>query len=81
MSKYVMCWQHYIGVGGGGILNKIFEIPIILWNWMSESYKKKRKMRFYACCFKKIQICFNESDIVTEHSVMNIMTANGAKMA
>ena len=28
----------------------------------------------------KTQICFNEPDNVTIHSVMNIMTANGAKM-
>ena len=31
--------------------------------------------------FQKAQICFNEPDNVTVHSVMKIMTANGAKMA
>ena len=31
--------------------------------------------------FQKIQMCFNEPDYVTVHSVMNIMTANGAKIA
>ena len=48
---------------------------------MSEIYKKKRKVRFCACYFKNAQICFNEPDYVTVHSVMNTMTANGAKMA
>ena len=37
-------------------------------------------MKFYACCFKKTQMCFNERDYVTVHSVMNIMASNGAKM-
>ena len=31
--------------------------------------------------FQETQICFNEPDHVTVHSVINIMTANGAKMA
>ena len=31
--------------------------------------------------FQKTQMCFNEPDYVTVHSVMNIMIANGAKMA
>ena len=31
--------------------------------------------------FQKTQICFSKPDNVTVHSVMNIMTANGAKMA
>ena len=31
--------------------------------------------------FQKTQMCFNEPDYVTAHSVMNIMKANGAKMA
>ena len=31
--------------------------------------------------FQKTQMCFNEPDYVTVHSVMNIMTANGAKIA
>ena len=31
--------------------------------------------------FQKTQMCFNEPDYVTVHSVMNIMTANPAKMA
>ena len=30
--------------------------------------------------FQIIQICFNESNYVTLHSTMNIMTENGAKM-
>ena len=30
--------------------------------------------------FQKTQMCFNEPDYVTVHSVINIMTANGAKM-
>ena len=37
-------------------------------------------MRFYACCFRSAQICFNESDYVTLHSIMNIMTESGTKM-
>ena len=31
--------------------------------------------------FQKTQMCFNEPDYVTVHSVMNIITVNGAKMA
>ena len=31
--------------------------------------------------FKKTQMCFNDPDYLMSHSVMNIMTANGAKMA
>ena len=31
--------------------------------------------------FQKTQMCFNESDYVTVYSIMNIMTANRAKMA
>ena len=31
--------------------------------------------------FQKAQMCFNDPDYLTLHSVMNIMTANGAKMA
>ena len=31
--------------------------------------------------FQKTQMCFNEPDYVTVRSVMNIMTANGAKIA
>ena len=30
--------------------------------------------------FQKTQMCFNEPDYVTVHPVMNIVTANGAKM-
>ena len=30
--------------------------------------------------FQVTQICFNESDYITLHSIMNIMTGNGAKM-
>ena len=30
--------------------------------------------------FQITQICFNESDYVRLHSVMNIMTENGVKM-
>ena len=30
--------------------------------------------------FQKTQMSFNEADYVTVHSVMSIMTANGAKM-
>ena len=31
--------------------------------------------------FQKTQMCFNECDYVTVHSVMNIMKANRVKMA
>ena len=30
--------------------------------------------------FPKTQMCFNEPDYVTVHTVINIMTANSAKM-
>ena len=30
--------------------------------------------------FQVTQICFNESDYITLHSLMNIMIENGAKM-
>ena len=60
----------------GGILSKLFKISIIFCHWLSEIYKKKRKMRFYACCFKNIK-CASlslimlryETDYVTVHSV------------
>ena len=40
------------------------------------------KTNFLSFCeWKKPQMCFNEPDYVTVHSVMNIMTTNGAKMA
>ena len=39
--------------GRGGILNTLFKIPIIICHWLSKIYKKKRKMRFYACWFRK----------------------------
>ena len=31
--------------------------------------------------FQKIQMCFNEPDYATVHSVMNMLTRNDAKMA
>ena len=30
--------------------------------------------------FQKTQMCFNEPDFVMVHTVMNLVTANGAKM-
>ena len=55
-------------------------------HWLSEiknknkkQKKMRKKMNFYASCFYISQICFNESDDVTLHSIMNIMTENDAK--
>ena len=39
--------------GRGGILNTLSKIPIIICHWFSKIYKKKRKIRFYACWFRK----------------------------
>ena len=65
--------------GRGGILNTIFKNPIIFCHWLSEIYKKM-KDQVLCMAFQITQICFNGSDYVTLHSVMNLMTENGAKM-
>ena len=39
----------------GGILNKLFRILIIYCHWLSQIFKDKRKVRFYACCFRKLK--------------------------
>ena len=38
-----------------GILKLLFKILIIFCHWFSEICKKKRKMRFYSCCFKNLK--------------------------
>ena len=77
------CVKLYFGLatfcrGRGGTLNKLFKIPIIFCHWLSEIYKKNE---FLCILFQKTQMCFNDPDYLMSHSVMNIMTANGAKMA
>ena len=67
--------------GRGGILNTLFKIPKIFCHWLSEIYKKKKKKEFLCMLFQKTQMCFNEPDYVTAHTVMNKVTANGAKIA
>ena len=83
-SSYVMGLQHCIE-GEGGLLNTLFEIPIIFSHSLSKSYKKekKKKMRFYACSSKELipAICFKETYHVTLNTVINIMTKNSTKMA
>ena len=66
--------------GRWGILNTLFKISIIFCYWLSEIYKKKKKNEVPRMLFQITQICFSESDYVTIHSVMNIMTENSAKM-
>ena len=60
-------------------LNTLFKIPIIFCHGSSEISKKK-KDEVLRMPFQITQICLNESDYVTLHSVMNIMTENGPKM-
>ena len=43
--------------------------------------QKEKKNEVLCMLFQKTRMCFNEPDYVTVHSVMNIMTTNGAKMA
>ena len=43
-------------------------------------FKKKRKEEVRCMLFQITQICFNESDYATLHSLMRIMTENGNKM-
>ena len=38
-----------------GILKLLFKILIIFCHWLSEICQKKREMRFYPCCFKKLK--------------------------
>ena len=68
------------GVGGGGLLNRLLKITIILCHWLSEIFQKNKKNEVLHMLFQITQICFNEPDYVTLHSIMNIMTENGAKM-
>ena len=51
-----------------GILNLIFKIPIMFCHWLSEGYKKKRKTRFYSCCYKKLK-CTLMSSIMLWHTL------------
>ena len=44
----VCCGFAILHRGRGWISNTLFKIPLIFWNFP----KKKRKVRFYACCFK-----------------------------
>ena len=37
------------------VLKTLSKTPIIFCHWLSESYKKKRKMRYYACRFEKLK--------------------------
>ena len=66
-----LLWVRNVVRGRGGILN---------------AQKKKKKMykknkEEVRCMLLQItQMCFNESDCVTLHSLMRIMTENSAKM-
>ena len=51
-------------------------MTLIVWN-----LQKEEKNEVLCMLFQKSQMCFNESNYVTVHSGMNIMTANGSKMA
>ena len=48
--RNIMYGEEGWGEGGGG-LNTLFKSSTVFCHWLSEIYKKKRKMRFYACCF------------------------------
>ena len=69
-------------MGRGGILETLLKITIILCQWLSEIYQKKKKMKNEVLCmlFTITQMYFNEFGYVRLHSIMNIMTENGAKM-
>ena len=49
--SYVMGSQH--SIEGEGNFKHTFYNPIIFCHWLSEIYRIKRKMRFYACYFRK----------------------------
>ena len=70
-SSYLICSQHCIK-GEGKFLNTFFKIPIIFCHWLSEIYKKKRDEVLFML-FQMTPVCFNKSDYVTLHSMMNIM--------
>ena len=53
--RQAMLWVCNIVQGEGRILNTFFKIPIIFRHWLSEIYENKIKIRFYACCFKKLK--------------------------
>ena len=88
--SYVMGSQHCIGERRGGEgwweggwrggLNRLFKITIIFCHRLSEMFQKNKKNEVLRMLFQVTQICFNEPDYVTLHSIMNIMTENGAKM-
>ena len=66
--------------GRGRILNALFKIPIIFCHWLSEIYKKKKKEEVSCKLLQMTQICFYDSDYITLHPDMSIMTENRAKM-
>ena len=66
--------------GRGWILNTLFKIPIISCHWLSELYKKKKKAGVWCKLLQITQICSYESDYVTLHSKMSIITKNCAKI-
>ena len=77
--RRAMLWVRNIVWEKGGILNALFKIPIIFCHWLSEIYKKNNE-EVRSMLFQITQICFNESDCAMLHSLMRIMTENGAKM-
>ena len=50
-----MLWVCIIIEGEKGNFKHTFKISIMFCQWLSEIYKKKRKMRFYACSFRKLK--------------------------
>ena len=66
--------------GRGAILDTLLKIPIIFCYWLSEIYKIKKKDEVRCMPFQITQICFNESYYATLHSLIRIMTENGAKI-
>ena len=77
--SYVIGWQHCIG-GQGKFKHTFWNfhniLSLIVWN-----LQKEKKNEVLCMLFQKPQMYFNETDYVTVHSVMNIMTASVAKMA
>ena len=68
--------------GEGEFLNIFFKIPIIFFVTDCLKFTKKKKKDEVLCSlFQITEICFNESDYVTLHIVLSIMTENDSKMS
>ena len=78
VSSNVMGSQHRIG-GEGDFWTQFSKFPSYFITGCLK-FRKKRKHEILFIHFQVTTICFNESDYIMLHSIMNIMAENGAKM-